>query len=56
MEEKFETAEDVARWLEERGFSQDVTDAFIGIHFVGTTHLDFSKVYVFNTCRSSHGR
>lgn len=30
MDEKFETAEDVARWLEERGFSQDVTDAFIG--------------------------
>ena len=31
MEDKFETAEDVACWLEERGFSNEIADSFIGI-------------------------
>ena len=30
MEEKFKTAQDVADWLEERGFPQEVVEAFIG--------------------------
>ena len=30
MEEKFKTVQDVADWLEERGFPQEVIEAFIG--------------------------
>lgn len=47
MEEVFKSVEDVTSWLEEKGFSADIVDAFEGMHAwvavsaysIGTTYM-----------------
>ena len=53
----FETAEDVARWLEDQGFSPETTGAFIvAICFAGTTVSVFFFLRMLVFYRPSHGR
>ncbi len=55
MEDLYKTVEDVTDWLEEKGFSADIIDAFTGRLLLIVTHTSGTLLPPLTTYRARNG-